>query len=175
MRRICRKCSAAYANGNSDFCSNMECRLKGNVSYIGNCWLWQGCVNANTGYGKFVYKGRTVSAHRVSYEFFVGPIPEGKIVCHAPRDVCGNRNCINPEHLSIGDYKSNQRDRITDGTGCTGRKQYAAHSAEFVLFVLNSLREGKLTVTQVESIYGVAATTVRSWVKGKSRRGHAII
>ena len=34
-------------------------------------------------------------AHRLSYETFVGPIPDGKELDH----VCGVRRCVNPSHL----------------------------------------------------------------------------
>jgi len=37
------------------------------------------------------------SAHRASYLTFVGPIPEGTII----RQSCGNRLCVNPEHLEV--------------------------------------------------------------------------
>ena len=45
--------------------------------------------------GYRVFKG--TRAHRFSYEMFVGPIPEGKVLNH----ICRNRGCVNPEHLEI--------------------------------------------------------------------------
>lgn len=62
------------------------------------CWLWTGGVN-NT-YGVFYhtnnngeYYGNT--AHRYSYEYHIGKIPDGMVVarCHH------NLLCVNPEHL----------------------------------------------------------------------------
>jgi hypothetical protein len=41
------------------------------------------------------------SAHRASYAAFVAPIPDGAII----RQSCGNRLCINPEHLEIVDQE----------------------------------------------------------------------
>ena len=60
----------------------------------GGCWLWDAFCNPQ-GYGRFGVAGRTEMAHRVSYEFLVGPIPEGLDLDH----LCRVRNCVNPDHL----------------------------------------------------------------------------
>jgi len=39
------------------------------------------------------------SAHRASYQAFIGPIPpRGQVT-----QTCGNRLCINPDHLELMD------------------------------------------------------------------------
>ena len=64
------------------------------------CWLWRGQIS-NSGYGRIMLSGpegpRMESAHRASYRAFVGPIPEGGLI----RQTCGNRLCVNPEHLEL--------------------------------------------------------------------------
>ena len=60
------------------------------------CWEWLG-RRQPSGYGQVWLneKQRAALAHRVSYETFVGPIPEGLQIDH----LCRNRGCIQPEHL----------------------------------------------------------------------------
>lgn len=65
------------------------------------CWVWTGHVDAR-GYGT-VHVGRRSRgghrspdfAHRVTFQTFVGPIPDGLTLDH----LCRNRRCVNPAHL----------------------------------------------------------------------------
>lgn len=66
------------------------------------CWTWQAAKNKN-GYGVVWQDGKTVLAHRVSYELSNGPIRTGFTVDH----LCRNRSCINPQHLESVTQKVN--------------------------------------------------------------------
>lgn len=69
-------------------------QLKIAVNDTTGCWEWQGSRFAS-GYGRFALNSRYVSAHRVSYEAYVGPIPTGLVIDH----LCKNIICVNPAHL----------------------------------------------------------------------------
>ena len=58
------------------------------------CWEWQGRVVGN-GYGQIWHEGHYYYVHRVSYEYFVGPIPPKWDVDH----LCRNLRCFRPDHL----------------------------------------------------------------------------
>jgi hypothetical protein len=86
------------------------------------CWHWCGARNA-FGYGRMTYRGRLQVAHRLSWEYFNGPIPDGLYALHT----CDNASCINPEHLWLGTYSDNLRDAWAKGRnkGRTGHKRSA--------------------------------------------------
>lgn len=80
------------------------------------CWNWQGCRTAGRGggYGQFAIDGKVKGAHRVSYEAYVEPIPEGYEVDH----LCRNHACVNPEHLEAVTASENQQRAADAKTHC---------------------------------------------------------
>lgn len=77
------------------------------------CWIYNGYVGKD-GYCK-IHVGRRGSkkarVHRVVYEHYFGPIPEGLLVCHT----CDNTRCCNPSHLFLGTDKDNMVDKQMKG------------------------------------------------------------
>ena len=72
------------------------------------CWLWTGNVSTTKlPYGRLNTGCKSYAAHRLSYEFLNGPIPNDALVLHH----CDNARCVNPHHLYAGDYKQNAIDR----------------------------------------------------------------
>lgn len=72
------------------------------------CWLWTAYVAPN-GYGRLIVGSRIdgtrrcAVAHRVSFEHFVGPVPDGFELDH----LCNVRRCVNPEHLQVVTHREN--------------------------------------------------------------------
>lgn len=77
------------------------------------CWLWTGADNGH-GYASVPVKGRRAYAHRISYEHFIGPIPEGLELDH----LCEHERCANPTHLEPVTTQENMRRRVIRSTTC---------------------------------------------------------
>lgn len=60
------------------------------------CWMWQGGLRGG-GYGRLSVHDRSAPAHRVSFEVFRHPIPDGRVLDH----LCRVRSCVNPWHLEV--------------------------------------------------------------------------
>ena len=80
-------------------------RTKYVVDPASGCWLWRRI--ATNRYGRFWDGTRVVSAHRWSYEWFVGPIPEGLQIDHVRARGCKSRRCVNLAHLEPVTPKEN--------------------------------------------------------------------
>jgi len=86
------------------------------------CVLFTGHLDKQ-GYGRIFHDGEKRLVHRVAYEIFVGPIPEGYEVDH----LCFVRNCINTEHLEAVTPLENTR-RAERGQA---RKTHCIHGHRF--------------------------------------------
>jgi len=129
------------------------------------CWEWKG-AKTSRGYGKVFNKGKTLSAHRVSYRIMVGRIPKGGYICHK----CDNRGCVNPEHLELGDRNKNVKDAVERGLmKSKGRLTETAR---------NYIRENPYGLSQrkLAEVYGVSQAKISKIVRegetNDNRRGN---
>jgi hypothetical protein len=93
--------------------ASMENRFFEKVEKSDSCWIWVGAKTSN-GYGSIGVNGKSMSAHRYSYQLHNGAIPNGMVICHT----CDIRLCVNPAHLWAGTQKENLHDMFKKGRDC---------------------------------------------------------
>lgn len=82
--------------------------LSGMEVNASGCMLWTRADSGN-GYGRMSINGKNRGTHLISYEIFVGPIPNNMLLDHT----CRNRACFNPYHL----HPRTSRDNTLLGIG----------------------------------------------------------
>jgi len=109
-RNVCGSCynrlrkSGNILPGYSSWHKPLKDRILEKTDRSGECWLWLGSRYLS-GYGMLSIKSRATPAHRVSYQEFVGRIPEGFQIDH----LCRVRHCVNPNHLEPVTQQENLR------------------------------------------------------------------
>ena len=117
---------------------------------VTGCHVWRGAICQATGYGRFSVRRINCRAHRVCWELFMGPIPDGMWVLHK----CDNRACVNPAHLFLGTRLDNVRDMISKGRNNPPRG--ATHpKAKLRESDVLSIRQSPLTSAALARQYGV--------------------
>ncbi len=82
--------------------SSIETLLRDHVLITENCWIWTGALKEK-GYGQVNFNGKNRRAHKLFYEHFKGPVPDGLVLDH----LCRVRRCVNPDHLEAVTNKVN--------------------------------------------------------------------
>lgn len=131
------------------------------------CWLWAGCQTGG-GYGKVKVAQRTGLAHRHAYALMVGPISEGKIICHR----CDTPLCVNPAHLYAGTDLDNSRDKMARGRDrkATGE---ANPNAKLTWVQVREIRAAGGSCAVIGKRYGVDPSTVWDIRRGAIWRDQA--
>lgn len=86
-------------------------RLLSNSVDIDGHWIWLGRLSRD-GYGRITLwmqgqrRARVLGAHRVSYTWFIGPIPDEHDLDHSP--TCPYRSCIHPNCLTPKPWKAHR-------------------------------------------------------------------
>lgn len=132
------------------------------------CWIWVGAAGEGERYGSFRYNGRTVAAHRVSYELFVSAIPQGLEVCHR----CDIGLCVNPAHLFVGTHAQNMSDMASKGRASTMRGE-KNHKAKLSKEDVSEIRSSQELAHVLALRFGVSKSHIfnvragRSWPMGE--------
>jgi hypothetical protein len=128
-------------------------RFEESYTKTDSCWVWNKSLT-QSGYGRFWSRDKTRRAHRVSYEYYKGPIPDGFVVCHT----CDNPKCVNPEHLFLGTPKDNNQDKANKGRSRNGSEPL--FSPREVAEIEDLLACGLFSQAVIASFYSVQQFTI---------------
>ena len=123
----------------------------------------EGCIDWPFSVGMYGYPrhtrnrfGTTV-AHRVVCIIHHGPPPfEGAEAAHE----CGNKRCVNPDHISWKTKLENNHDKFRHGTMMMAEKHFHAILKDHDIPEIRSMRKSGMSNVAISKIYGVAPCTI---------------
>lgn len=145
-------------------------RFKAGLTKVGSgCWVCVLAYKNPTGYRVLVShikaSGRMrLSTHRLSYELFRGPIPDGMQVCHT----CDNRECCNPDHLFLGTPADNARDAAMKGRTVAGSDHAHAKLTQDIADEIRRLSEVGEKQSEIARRFGITQAAVSLIVTGRT-------
>lgn len=157
-----------YSDGHPIITHAAEKLLASVTKREGGCWLYHG-PSRSGGYGDVsICRGDSGTfkwlAHRLSYEHFKGPIPEGMLVCHK----CDNRGCVNPDHLFLGDHAANSSDMAAKGRSLHGERANNVKLTHKDVLAIYRMRDSGLTYREIGEKFGVTYGCIHMICAGRN-------
>lgn len=111
------------------------------------------------GYGEFMRcKGDKTKAHRMAWELTHGEIPNGTLICHK----CDVRQCVNPDHLFLGNDLINKHDSMNKGRHAFGEKCGRSKLNADKVMQIRALDKTGLIRLKIASMFGISGRQVTS-------------
>lgn len=128
------------------------------------CWDWKGTRDKDN-YGKLMWNGKTIRAHRASYIIHKGEIPASMIVMH----ICDSPPCTNPLHLKSATIAENNLDKINKkrhnpAQGSSSHLSILTY--EQVIEIKKMLNKSKLSQKKIGDLFGVSQSSIWKIKKG---------
>ena len=145
-------------------------RLFGTIGEISSCGCYLTSGNDRHGYSQTTIsnngKQYNVFLHRLMYWASNTQLDMNSLVImHS----CDQRNCINPDHLTLGTVRENNKDRDIKNPTTKGEgKSNAKLTEEQVKEIIDLYDTGKYTQSQVADKYNVTQTTISHILTNKS-------
>ena len=125
------------------------------VQKTDTCWLWTAGKD-KCGYGQFMNAEKVCNqAHRFSWAIYNGDIPTGMCILHS----CDRPECVNPDHLKLGTYQENMKERDRKKRNAWGEKMGNSRLTEEKVL---EIRASSNSYWSLSKVYGVSQTTIRA-------------
>lgn len=139
---------------------------KVNFENENGCWEWIGAKDGG-GYGMGVTDGKKYKAHRYSWEYYYGEIPNGMWVLHK----CDNPSCVRPSHLFLGTNQDNMNDKTKKERQSRlfgDRNGRSIMTKEKVIEMRTMYSSGKYSYRKLSTIFGISMTQTGRILKRES-------
>lgn len=135
------------------------------------CWICESASMTGPNYFEVVIDHHSFGkvrgkVHRLSYERFTGPIPEGLDVCHK----CDHPPCCNPDHLFVGTRSENMQDMLAKGRGVTGEDHPFSKLTDAAVIEIYRLREAGVKNIDIAERYSLHHGYVADLLGGRRRK-----
>lgn len=121
-----------------------------------DCWIWRGSNSRE--HGQFVYNGKVVYAHRISFLIAKGEFDLSLDVLHS----CDNGLCVNPKHLFLGTQTDNNKDMIS-------KNRHSYFITEDDILIIRELYSKGMTQKRIARKFNISRPYVSMLVSGKRR------
>lgn len=132
------------------------------------CWIWAAGTRPNskgTLYPRhWSDDGKSIGAHRFSYELIHGAIPKSLYVCHK----CDTPLCVNPDHLFVGTHHDNMKDMVQKHRSFTGRGENKKGRARLTNNQASQIRNMNISQVKIAKLFGVSQSTIGRIKRGES-------
>lgn len=126
-----------------------------------NCWEYTGPKNGFTqGYALTHYEGKYWTVSRLAWVLTYGSIPDGLLICHH----CDNPRCVRPDHLFLGTYTDNNRDKSAKGRAKSGGDKLRKLTDEQIVEVFSKHRSGRYSTAMLGIEYNVSQQCMSDWI-----------
>jgi hypothetical protein len=162
---LCFICDSEFKCFNRERCCSIKCKLLDGKEINDNgCWIYK--KSASGSYGKVRWRCKWYSAHRSSYEVFVGSIPKEKWVCHK----CDSPKCINPDHLFLGSPSENRRDAVAKKRIPMGENNHFSRFTDDQVTEIRKLKEEGFTYDRISKIFNCSFPYINKILSNKLRK-----
>lgn len=147
--------------------------IQSRTEEIGDCWEWQGALQAVSRVPVMRHKGKNACVRRW-VAIALGHNIEGKVVTHN----CGNHLCVNPEHLQVMTksalQKRTNKTQVHHMTVPRRQRVAAARraSAKLTPEQVQAIRDDPRYQTVIAQEYGISQSTVSEIKRGETWRDY---